>query len=116
MYEWQTYFSSLTTFVLGTDGVYFVAITLLSVILAARMLPRKNGGLLQGLSEQPLFVSKGTQRHQAALSALKTCPKCADQLPLATLVCDGCEYNFLSGTVGSRHKMLPAPNAAAANG
>jgi hypothetical protein len=41
---------------------------------------------------------------------LKKCPKCAKQLPLPTLVCDTCDYNFLSGTVGHRHELLPLPS------
>jgi|SRR4030095_13407581 hypothetical protein len=46
---------------------------------------------------------------------LKKCPKCAEQLPLPTLVCDTCDYNFLSGTVGHRHKLLPSPSDALAH-
>lgn len=41
----------------------------------------------------------------------KNCPKCAEQLPLSTLVCDACDYNFLSGSSQSRYRLLPAPDA-----
>jgi hypothetical protein len=41
---------------------------------------------------------------------LKKCPKCAEQLPISALVCDSCDYNFLSRTVGHRHKLLPSPS------
>ena len=44
-----------------------------------------------------------------ALSALKKCPACAEQLPLSALICEGCDYNFLAGSVRYRHKMLPPP-------
>ena len=50
------------------------------------------------------------RKHQAALSATKKCPNCAGNLPISTLVCDACEYNFLSGTVGLRNKLLPSPD------
>jgi hypothetical protein len=121
MYEWPTNFSSFAALLgsdrslIGTDAVYFCAVALTSLILAARIAAR-NGGLLKRLSGRLFFRKYGAERHQIALSALKACPKCADQLPLSALVCDGCEYNFLSGTVGSRHKLLPGPNVASVNG
>jgi hypothetical protein len=51
------------------------------------------------------------KKHHMDLRAFKECPHCADQLPLSTLVCDACDYNFLSRAVGLRHKLLPAPDA-----
>jgi hypothetical protein len=32
-------------------------------------------------------------------------------MPLSTLVCDACDYNFLSGSSQSRYRLLPAPDA-----
>lgn len=49
--------------------------------------------------------------NQLDLRAFQKCSKCADQLPLSAIVRDGCEYNFLSGSVGSRYKLLAAPDA-----
>ena len=43
------------------------------------------------------------------ISALKSCPSCTKQLPLSTLICEACDYNFLSGMVGHGHKLLPSP-------
>jgi ribosomal protein L40E len=42
----------------------------------------------------------------------KTCPKCAEQLPISALLCEACDYNFLSMSVVHRHKLLPAPQRA----
>src|SRR5262245_28256229 len=42
------------------------------------------------------------------ISARKPCPSCTEQLPLSTLICDACDYNFLSG---NGHKLLPTPEA-----
>lgn len=43
---------------------------------------------------------------------VKGCPHCAEQVPLSTLICHACEYNFLSGTIGSG-RLLPAPEPLA---
>jgi len=47
------------------------------------------------------------KRHH--VPALKKCPKCAEQLPPSALICEACDYNFLSRTVG-RHKLLLSPS------
>src|SRR4029453_8540716 len=46
-------------------------------------------------------------RHR--IPALKKCPNCAEEVPLSVLMCDACDYNFLSGMVGCRLKLLPSP-------
>ena len=76
-------------------SVFFLAAALLTVALAARK------GKLTAKKHHPIDLRK-----------FKTCPSCADQLPLSTLVCDACEYNFLSGSISPRHKLLPPPDAA----
>ena len=47
------------------------------------------------------------ERHH--IPALKKCPNCAEQLQLSALICDACDYNFLSGMVGRGQKLLPSP-------
>ncbi len=39
---------------------------------------------------------------------VKSCPHCAEQVPLSTLICHACEYNFLSGTIGNG-RLLTSP-------
>jgi hypothetical protein len=46
------------------------------------------------------------------IPAQKDCPHCAEPTPISALICDACDYNFLSGMVGTRQKALPAPGAA----
>jgi hypothetical protein len=92
----------------GSLSFYMIALTVL--ILAVRIASRKDPSFFQGFLA---FKGPRAKRQERVLSALKTCPKCAEQLPLSTLVCDTCDYNFLSRTVGHRHKLLPAPDVAA---
>jgi predicted nucleic acid binding AN1-type Zn finger protein len=45
--------------------------------------------------------------------AIKKCPNCTEQLPLSAVLCDGCDYNFLSEMVGHGQKLLPSPESPA---
>jgi len=45
------------------------------------------------------------------IPAQKNCPHCAEPTPISALFCDACDYNFLSGMVGTRQKALPVPGA-----
>jgi hypothetical protein len=122
MHEWIRSFSSfaemMTSSIMPSDGTasfYFHAIALTVIALAARIASKKDDSFFQRFLAK---ASKGTlaKGQKVALSALKACPKCAEQLPLSTLVCETCDYNFLSRSVGHRHKLLPAPEVAASNG
>jgi len=50
-------------------------------------------------------------RRQTNPLAVKKCPNCAEQLAISALMCDECNYNFLSQSMGSRSKLLPPPEA-----
>jgi hypothetical protein len=114
-------FSTFATFVL-TDGstimiaesldiLYFSAIALILVFLTARIAKKKDGNFFKSSIAESTPRNNGTTGRifeRQHISALKNCPKCAEQLPLSTLICDACEYNFLSGMVGHRHKLLPS--------
>jgi hypothetical protein len=63
------------------------------------------------LTEKKSGNSTAKEHHPTDIRAFKKCPGCAEELPLSTLVCDACEYNFLSGSIGSKYKLLPAPDA-----
>jgi hypothetical protein len=39
----------------------------------------------------------------------KSCPNCAAQVPLPTLLCDACCYNFIASMASHRHKLLSPP-------
>ena len=123
MQEWIMRFSSFvastTSSVLPVDAFerfYFQAIALTVFVLAIRIATERGHALLQKFFPAATFPGIRAKRQELVLSALKTCPKCAEQLPLSTLVCDTCDYNFLSRTVGHRHKLLPAPDVATSSG
>jgi Uncharacterised protein family UPF0547 len=98
----------------GSDILHFLAIALTVAFLTARIASKKDGsffpwfvaGALLGIIALPVAIFK---RRHVGLSALKKCPKCAEQLPLSTLVCAACDYNFISGIVGHGHKLLSSP-------
>src|ERR671914_1683166 len=97
----------------GLDVLHLSAIALTVAVLTARIASKKDGsffkwfiaGALLGIFALPLAIVK---RKQVALSVLKKCPKCAEQLSLSALVCDACDYNFISGMAGYPNK-LPSP-------
>jgi hypothetical protein len=78
----------------GLNILHFFAIALIVTFLTARIASKKDRAIFK-------------RQHVATL---KKCPKCAEQLPLPALVCDACDYNFLSRMVGRRHELLPSPN------
>jgi hypothetical protein len=96
----------------GLDVLHLSAIALTVAVLTARIASKKDGsffkwfiaGAFLGIFALPLAIAK---RKKVALPALKKCPKCAEQLSVSALVCDVCDYNFLSGMVGHSHKLLP---------
>jgi hypothetical protein len=77
----------------GFNFFLFSGIALTLALLMARMASQKDGIF----KKQP---------------ALKKCPKCAEQLQPSALVCDACDYNFLSRTVGHRRKLCHLPSPA----
>jgi hypothetical protein len=78
----------------GLNLLYFSTIALIVAFLTARIASKKDRAIFK-------------RQH---FPTLKKCPNCAEQLPLPTLVCDACDYNFLSRIVGHRHKLLPSPS------
>jgi len=96
----------------GINILHFSAIALILVFLTARLAKKKYGSFFRSFTAENAFTNNcvsdrffSTQR----IPALKNCPHCAEQLPLSALICDACEYNFLSRMVGGRHKLLPSP-------
>lgn len=88
---------------IAEDFSGFFLFTILLMVGVLLSLAEKNGEHL------PRSIAK--DHHPVDLRKLKTCPNCADQVPLSTLVCDACDHNFLSGSI-VRHKLLPPPDAA----
>ena len=80
------------------NGFFLFAILLIIAVLVTKTAPKSG-------------ISTAKEHHPVDLRTFKKCPNCNDHLPLSTLVCDACEYNFLSGSNGPKHKLLPAPDA-----
>jgi hypothetical protein len=87
--------------------IYFSAIGLILVFLTLRIAAKRNfsgaGSALANDGASSRFFER--QR----IPALKKCPNCTEQLPLSALICEACDYNFLSRMVGRGQKFLPSP-------
>lgn len=100
----------------GLNMLHFSAIALILVFLAGRIAKKKDGSFYKSSEAGSTLANDCTsgrifkKRH---IPALKKCPKCAEQLPPSTLICDACDYNFLSGMVGQRDRLLPSPKPLA---
>lgn len=118
-------FSTFAT-VLVTDGstlmiaeglnLHLSAIALILVFLAVRIAKQKDGSFLKSSEAGSTLTNDCTSGRifkRQHMPALKKCPKCAEQLPLSALICDACDYNFLSGMVGQRDRLLPSPEPLA---
>lgn len=100
-----------------SDILHFLAIALILAFLTARIASKKDGsffkwfvaGAFLGIIALPVAIAI---KRQHFLSVLKKCPKCAEQLPVSALVCDACEYNFISRIVGHGHKLLASPKTS----
>jgi hypothetical protein len=92
--------------------LHFAVIALILVFVTAGRAKRKDGGFFQSLLARCRFSKDGAadrmfERHH--IQPLKKCPNCTEQWPLSVLICEACDYNFLSGMVGHGHRMLPSP-------
>lgn len=90
-------------FEMSSDVFYYAAIIAVIGLLIARVV------LKQGLINYERFLpERFARRNELPILVFKKCPQCAEQLPVSALVCDGCDHNFLAGSI-LRHKLLPAP-------
>jgi len=91
----------------GIDIVEFSAMALILVLLTARIVEGIKSSRAQQASRNNctgdrFFKSKEIQ-------ALKPCPNCAQRLPISTLICYECDYNFLAERPGRNQRLLPPP-------
>ena len=96
----------------GSNLLYFSVLAFLVIFLSARMAKRIRGRFFKSSSADYAFTihrPSGGMFERQQMPALKKCPNCSKELTLATLICEGCEYNFLSGTVGLRNRLLASP-------
>lgn len=92
---------------LTQDPFSVAAIALLVPLIAFRIARHKAHSQVHEFAGRALNPFRKSET--PALTALKKCPGCAEELPLSALICEGCDYNFLAGSTRYRHKLLPAP-------
>ncbi len=96
----------------GLNILHFSAIALILVFLAAMIAKKKYARSFKTfVAESKLANNSVSDRlfDRPRIPALKKCPNCTEQLPLSALICDACEYNFLSTMVGRGQRFLPSP-------
>jgi len=95
----------------GLNILHFSAIALILVFLTIRIARKTHGRFFQSFAKSDPMDNSAAgrffERHH--VPPLKKCPHCAEQLQLSALICDACDYNFLSGMAGRGQKLLPSP-------
>lgn len=89
----------------------YSALALILLILLARIATRGgNKWIKLSRARRSLTQPHGSDRGLASQrrSMTKPCPNCAEQLPLAAIICSACDHNFLADRPG-RVKLLPPP-------
>jgi len=93
----------------GLDHLLALAVTL---ILAAWIAKKPFGAFFKSITAGGALTNNllaGRLFAAKPIPVQKNCPHCAKQTPLSALFCDACDFNFLSGMIGSKLKSLPAP-------
>ncbi len=93
----------------GSNILHYAAMILILAFLAARVANKRDGSFKSLLAARIKRIV-GRQHVELPTLKLKKCPECDEQVPLSALICEACDYNFLSRAVAHRHKLLPAPS------
>jgi hypothetical protein len=106
----------VSTLVIAEDSniLFTIAVALLLVLLAARMVKRKHGGFPKSFRAWRTVINRQSSSRlfeSRRGPALKACPNCAEQLPLSAIICNTCDYNFLAARPDRGQKLLPHPNS-----
>jgi hypothetical protein len=126
---WEAIVTKFSTvaLLLGTDGItamiiegsnilYFTPIAVVLVAFTARIARGRHGSVFSSLAVRRRFRNDRAYDRmfeKRQIVAFKKCPNCTEQLPLSAVLCDACDYNFLSEMVGHGQKLLPSPEALA---
>jgi len=94
------------------DILHLSAIAVIVVFLALRFLKKKKPrDSFESFQATSHTSNARIFERQRVVPATKKCPGCEQQLPLAAIMCEGCDYNFLAARPDRLHSMLPAPEA-----
>ncbi|MSP39471.1 MAG: hypothetical protein EXR70_13370 [Deltaproteobacteria bacterium] len=91
------------------DIVNFFAPAIILMFLIAIAGDKKQVGVFKALVTGSAFSNEyavDRMFEEQHLPSLKKCPNCAEQLPLSGVICEACDYNFLSGMVGNAKRLL----------
>jgi hypothetical protein len=94
------------------EFVHFAAAAIVLIVLISRIGNRKPGGVFKALINGRVFskdCAADRMFEKQQIVASKKCPNCAEPLPLSAIICEACDYNFLSGMVGYSNRLLAAP-------
>jgi hypothetical protein len=100
----------------GELGILYFLIAAILIYLAARIVKNNSRRRFESALAAKSFTDHSvTERFFPAqrIPTEKDCPNCSEPLPLSALICEACDYNFLSRSVGGKHKLLAAPGSAA---
>lgn len=86
------------------------AIAVMLVLVALRFIKRKPRDRFESFQAASSSRNAGIFERQR-VPATKKCPACEAELPLATIICEGCDYNFLAARPVRSQRMLPSPEA-----
>ena len=94
------------------DILNFFTPAIILMFLIARTGNKKQGGFFKALAMRSAFsddCAVDRMFEKQHIPSLKKCPNCVEHLPLSALICEACDYNFLSGMVGYGNRLLAAP-------
>jgi hypothetical protein len=94
------------------DILHFFAPAIILMLFIANIGNRRHSGVFKALMNGSAFsndcaVDRMFEKYH--IPASKKCPNCAEHLPLSGLICEACDYNFLSGMVGYGNNLLASP-------
>ena len=93
----------------GLDTVSIAGIAAILVLLTARIVTRKRDARKSFRRRGAITNTRAFGRRAKSKPVLKPCPSCAERLPLSTIICGTCDYNFLAERPGRGQNLLPPP-------
>jgi len=93
------------------DTFLTVAVSLMLVLFMAKTVGRKRSVRKSFRVRRTATKRRASGRlsKRQRRAVLKPCPSCAEKLPVSTIICDACAYNFLAERPGRGQALLPSP-------
>ncbi len=100
----------------GLDVIHIAAAALIFLFLTARKVKKPRGSFFRffRMRNNPVIDGAcGGFFKKPRIPSFKKCPNCDEPVPLATVLCHACDYNFLAARPGRGQKLLPPPQPMA---